>query len=1170
MGCYTATSSEDTPQTKATHELLTSSPSVGQEFYFGPTAGASIVPQDHRHPTIANNYAQQQQQQQQNQIGSFYALEDELTPIPNGALSDNGLIVPINQQNPELEPVLLHSSNLELASPINGRHAFGSFHQPNGSYSKQKVENLVYPTSRPSPKLKEQQQLQQRKKVQLYHGDVNIVKPQTNWQLMTKPNHVFGPTNQNAQNISIPIKWNGQTVRQNHEDTRQAAKLKNLHQYQSSIVKRPKFVNLSSLIKPGEVLLSKKANHQPNVSVSSVSVHEIEDLLQRLKPLAMSTKDKAISIQNSHNLTPDAIKSPDIDEPDDVGENDESEEEIGDDNVDKMEHILPSSHLFGGSVSSIKNRNTANVRRPPVSQSSDNSIKTISNDDLAFLRSLSALGSHLTTKTPPDNPSSEQFYDFIPKVRSRKKIVQSTKSSSTNSIPIEWLVDQLMSSSRQATFGIQHDDLHQPESEDADSPDSGGLLEQDDDEYEDDDSDHDTGSGLAMIDDGALQTQETSPSESRLFPQTNYGVNFSSIANKSNSWVPLGPLALFENTSQKVISPDNNIGRRKKRNKMARKKQYGQGSKDDVGLIIGGTKLSRVELIRLIGIVNKMASKKKPSKEREASRRLLRFLVRLALDNFKQSNKKINRKKIELSREEDVENSRDPVRDSLRSLLMGPELETTKIDNTTKISIKLQPWRVKTLLENEAKEDSESEARDRQEEQNVQQPSHKSLVDISEDLEKYFDNDFFEDLADKTAAKNSSSLSTDKPRNQEPPRQGGSSKLSYILPVPIYGQKQIEDADEDDVELDHVRLPLRTVAARPDHSSKRKSRKKRNRARSESLRNHKSRGNHKLRRRRPSVADKDDDKEGSDDKDDDQEDDAKPRRKRNGARALSRRRRLKMRPSLDTEGHDHQDESPSEAEQQNIADENNVNEEPNDNETQVTGSEQKKTSHNGQEPETKGAKERPARQEVQKNTDKKRKKRRRRPQRRLKTGVKAGYNLEELDRDEIPAPIVAGRSPLTLKKAKPTKEPTGSLSDDAKVKSSETSKSLADTRAVVTKNEKGLPKTHQKTTKAVSHGNSTIKTSAKQQASKKRLDKKSNHLPLKEESDEPVGQEPQHGESDVDYYNEGTSYSGVCKDDGKCKVTLQSSNPKLGKALKTQDQPEIVKHLDKWMREEPD
>lgn len=69
----------------------------------------------------------------------------------------------------------------------------------------------------------------------------------------------------------------------------------------------------------------------------------------------------------------------------------------------------------------------------------------------------------------------------------------------------------------------------------------------------------------------------------------------------------------------------------------------------------------------------------------------------------------------------------------------------------------------------------------------------------------------------------------------------------------------------------------------------------------------------------------------------------------------------------------------------------------------------------------------------------------------------------------------------------------------------------------------------------------------------------------------PTSLDPTDGDHDGDpvaHVVEGTSYSGICEDDGNCQVTLKSNNPKLGKAIKSRDEPSIARHLNKWMGEE--
>lgn len=1147
--------------TSNSSELLAASPSnIGHhEYYFGqPVAGHNQPPDLYNQRPLQDpsaqfgldnnngNFAGQpaHSDQQQLQIGSFYSLDE---PAPANTLGVTSSSNNINQPN-----------LLQLGGP-----------------------QIVYPNN-----LIQQQQQQQQRQPQQHHQDrLNQIKLlqqrqfQRYQQMAQRPQPLHTQVAPNKQKLEVQSSPLGTA---------------NNFNFQQSIAKRPRaFVNLSSLLRPGEVILAQqqKVNDEPArpTNVSSVSVNEIEDLLQRLKPMAMGTGDKVATTQPTANLTPVGIKNQVEDQLNDVKEeHDDDDEAVADDNDsdDDKSDDQQEEKIISDSLSILSER---------PDQPGGPSRMAASNEHSAFLNTLASLGAQLNQ--PPGEPMGRRLYS-AGQIR-RPPLMPTRDTTARPTIPIEWLVDQLMSGSRQASFGVQHDDLIQPEQPALDEAtgDEGALstdspLNEDyDDDYDEDEEDQSLPAPLTF-DEDSLSGGESSSVRSRILPvQAKGGLNFSSVANRTDSWVPLGKLkhSLSEkldkarqvgsaSTTASKSTNKTEVGlgekRQKKRGKKKNKKKKRRTGKrkkrqheeahmkrsrlnEDTGLMVGNKRLTRLELVRLIGIVNKLASKKEATKEREASRRLLRFLVKLALDNYHSHNRKKKRKKstdekinhkdnekVELIREPDNENDGDPLKGSLRSLLMSPDLAATNKESFEEhkarkpnISIQLQPWRAKSFIENEEakepKEEPEEEQNSTQEDKSPPKIHKKSLADISEDLDKYFDGDFFEDLADKnkTAAKKGNS-SEDIFDQQDPRReQVKPSKIRpYALPVPVFGQKQIDEADEDDVELDHVRVTpgLLKQQVEPKQS---KARRRRN-GRPDSARGKTDK--QRRRRRRPPES-----RRVEEDPDEADEDEPPTKKLPESSKISARRTASPGRRHKPSSSQEDLDDN-----QEDLGDEKEYQEDKNEPEKRKKRLRKRRPPKKRTPTPTGRPIKQPNRSEKEPNGKKGRRRRHRRPGKRLRGAQKE----RELRRDEIPAPIVAGKTPA--KNSDESKPEKGTLSASP---------------ANLTPKPSGSDKERQKV--------------RKQAASKTRKMGELHKTPemlarsklKKVDKDEPASDEPVEGEKDADYYNEGTSYSGTCDDDGQCKVTLQSSNPKIEKALRQKnDQPTIVKHLDKWIRDEPD
>lgn len=1073
--------------------------------------------------------------------------------------------------------------------------------------------------------------------------------------------------------------------------------------YRSSILRRlrqkpsgsaPITANISNILKPGEVLLSEKKsedNKQTDKEVATVNPSDIVGLLRKLKPLMVSENERPEAEKVDHENRA-------IDE--DFELEREELEELKRQN--KVNRVLPTSHLFGGSVGIVNETkikpgdgNEAESDNDTESNDEDNEqenendennqdINNNSNkvEDLQFLKTLTDLGSKLGKEPHSRNrihPIDGEFYELYGnnERKNRRNIASlnlgkpdsSTDNSNDNEktvppIEIEALVDHLMSSSRLATFGIQHTGVKVPKAnniyEDDHEPPSNDDEEEDDEEEDNNgDDDSDNNDTLPTPEIGGEKEAESSLSETKVLP------TFDAVANMSDTWIPLDSVEV--NNKQLLLNKDNKQEtslepvksgakkhekkkkKRKKRKKRRRKKR--NKGKGDLVLIIGDKMLSKTDLIRLIRVLNRMASKKEASREREASRRLLRFLVKLALEEYRK-NKKSNSN----------DSLNDPIREVLRSVLLGPVYgKEFEFKNGTIGEIQLKPLATGSLNEGETKRflkktyDGENEHNN-----NVNgKPLKKSLNDLSDDLELYFESDFFEDLADKRdnsskkAAPQNIRIIKLKPDNKRLRKLKRASRLGYSLPVPIYGKQHIEAADEDDTDLDHIKLKKRPTNLKRSV----------------------------LRRKPPPVVDDDEDVE------EEPKWKASPRR-----RPLKRSRELKSEPiedAADEEAEIDRDREREEAASQdpdpepdeerqsrpssiegeekiafdnrlnnprspvrrrsqtiksnplkikrvsisNLARDNDDSGEP-DPSSVITGEfDANIESHDDPDSEpdkVPGAEnleviEKPNRNKLV--SKKQRKKRRQRVPGSTKRGnpVKEINKVDLDDRDEIPAPINGSGESLAREHVEITGD--GQQTDDSLKKKSAQGTEIKPrevTKKVKKKSTQSVPskkieikqqqqqqigkgkgskkklvdaKNVQKQTnkgKIETPSTNNMKLDKDEKVKKRNVRHKSSVNPNKQtaeptiqlvdgsndsnsylDPDEPASEEPEPTDSseqnesgepqDDDYFNEGTSYSKVCEDDGKCHVSVQSSSPKLSKAIKARDKPLIVKHLGNWV-----
>lgn len=835
----------------------------------------------------------------------------------------------------------------------------------------------------------------------------------------------------------------------------------------------------------------------------------------------------------------------------------------------KIDRLIPTSHLFGGSIGIVNDAkiggdrvNSLNGQFENIGTSNITASASEAKDE-AIVKNLMDIASMFASTnnsgTAANSPHVEPIRNFHnPQVSSRIKNRVGTQTDTKPSIPIDFLVDQLLSKSRLASFGHQHS----PASETSDnnsllSPiateeleSSGDGDDDDDDEDDEDPSGNDTdnsssGSSISNIEQSSpngMDVEESSLSE--LMVALPNDLNFSSVTKLDNPWLPV---TRIESQADNITDVDDKIGQNNLNN--SSKKRRDKRNDGETYWMIGDKLVSRSELVRMIGLLNSSASSKIASKERDSSRKLLKFLVSLALEDYRQRQAQGDRKKSTPAA--------DKTGNALIRELIGTILAEPKEDDHMS-TMKNRPLHVshetpstlvqKTLVgdPNQAQQSEEKEPK-------------KSFNELANDLEQYFDSEFYEDLADKKPQQLSDSVVQNGHSDKEPRRSGSSTKRRKSrsgspLPVPVYGQKDLDDADEDDVELDHVRV----VADRDGpKSTKFKRRNQRNRAKK---RQQPTRSKAK-KRRRLEIEVADDDTESEDDSRnydyaDDSDNEDRPRRARlsnnvdNDARIRSESRRRKVtRPRASSRDDAIQeDQEPPEIAAQDS------NEERGDGYNDYTANEPDDSRVADVEEDVEH-RVRDSRVAKRKNWAKKsgpaKGSRHRRKDKRIRRNHQRGGDkrkrpkLEyDTKRDEIPAPIEA---------AKPTANKLGTSVKT--VKSATTSRQAQGKPGLAVK-KSGQAKRDDKAHRAES--------SNKVKQSKKRIpigDEKNKSLNASRVSKKVETQ------TDPDNYNEGTSYSQVCDDKGPCKVVVKSSSPKLSRAIKGRDQKAIVKQLDNWIDE---
>lgn len=920
--------------------------------------------------------------------------------------------------------------------------------------------------------------------------------------------------------------------------------------YKPSILHRPKqVVNLSSLLQPGQVLLTEKDHLTSGEKLSSTNMKEIENLMQKLKPFQVK----------------------DVEKPTETSDYDETEEDS--DEVDqrrikelrrqkKLGLVLPSSHIFGNLIGVVNESRILN-------QDTQDKLSSASNDDqVSFLRALAELSSNLgydqdlarqrrkkesakqqrePMKEETNDNNDSDFFEILSDPRLTNKVKQERYESQEftgkrPSIPIDVLVDHLMSSSRGATFGLQHDDNQA----------LGGLDDEtgDSDEEGEEDEDSDNNGTLPLESHGNIDAYESHQMEVRVLPAeaSNIVVDFDSIKNQSDSWIPLTRFPVLKRaaSSQQMGKDSNKTENSVKEEKKKKRPRRSKGN--DLLSTIGRRKLSRTDLIRLIGVLNKMASEKKPSKEREASRKLLKFLIKIAFAEYKKAQKA-------------KQESDDRTKDLLRSVLMKQEDKPADNGVIELKSIGLVPDQRQIKPQNKREEIVEYPQQglvnpDKSPDIKDVHQKEGTLRDLSDELETYFDGDFFEDMADKLRTNNTNAYFGLTPEAKSSSQQHfttkrrRNSRTPYgSLPIPIYGHQMLEEADEDDVELDHIRVPLgrKRSELKKARKEKRKRGKKGKRTASDK----------KKRRRDEAIKEEEanvDEEEPEEEEEDVQE------RPENEGEAKQRKARGKAKFEEDKDSPAESKNSDTKQEESKVDNELNdqdPDEEPDPPEREKVadkigkGVRKSEKDHVKEEEEPKpepatSKKRKPQAKKKDSKTKKKKKKRKRRVRSR-KTKKKFEIDLDS--RYEIPAPIQAGKM-ATLDSNRKTN--TTAVIKSVKASSSKDVEAMEPKSK--TKRNEGIKKSGEMKKRPLTKRKDR---STRQESKMKSVD-----------TDEPRTDD---GEGDdQDYYNEGTSYSKVCDDDGKCQVKVQSTSPILSKAIENGNKPLVERQLDKWAQSNVD
>lgn len=531
----------------------------------------------------------------------------------------------------------------------------------------------------------------------------------------------------------------------------------------------------SSLIRPGQVLFSETDQSDTRPKLSLKDVKDIELLLRRLKPLVNASNNSEDQPKVVQQHPYEAYRRPMI-----VSASVEQQQQ----QARGINHPVENQIFIAGLKHPGEQRNA-------------------NKDELAFLASLAELKSAETDSRKsqaPEDDIAEKFYSNKP---------ANQEADNKKPIPVETLVDHLMSNTRLPRFSDSHADEqptnalavgnhihdtvgHVPGIDDeVIDPSSGveGVSATADEEDDDDDDDEYLSDDNAEAESSPDYVVTRAPSDIIALANGNYSTDMglardqlqnatfipSSFSSNLSDWKPLDSRPARAQSTSDQESKDGGEGDDEddfEDDDEARKKpdavmhQRKRREPTDSGLVIGDRKISRLDLIRLISIVSKMGNNKsKSQKERRKIKKLLRFLVRVALENFKQDQLRLaNESKSGNSKSNQTQSKYH--REPLRSLLTSPKDEEPEI-NDDKNSLHKQGDKVPNtsasrypLANSARKDDISGQVKETSIKKDIDKESGASenksdsdtkekLSNLSADLEKYLDRDFFEDLGNK-------------------------------------------------------------------------------------------------------------------------------------------------------------------------------------------------------------------------------------------------------------------------------------------------------------------------------------------------------------------------------------------------------------------------------------
>lgn len=859
-------------------------------------------------------------------------------------------------------------------------------------------------------------------------------------------------------------------------------------------------------------------------------------------------------------------------------------------------------------------------RRPKVVGQTIPGDGVVSADELAFLKSLAQLQAFdKTGKYPMQEDLAEKFYSN--KSGSPKQV--EAKQEAQRPIPVETLVDRLMLNSRVAGFQAARNGKHpsllaeEPITANDTGPDDETLdpivegVNPVQEEEDDDDDDE-----YFSEDDNDAASAESSPdyvvtrapidiiqnTTSALSVFNNGSLLFKSSPLESNStdvWRPLTTLSTNQ-LSEVEKSDDETAEAADRRNRKRIRRE--RTREDDSGLVIGDRPISRLDLIRLISIVSKMGNdKSKSSKERRKIKRLLRFLVRVALENFKHD--QLSRQKMKAFSESDQRSKQQ--REPLRSLLSSPKDEVPEVrqssvtqgqEDAIKLMLSSSPRKNKYAEDESSdggaerggeKEVNKPEAKN----QGASEKARKKLSNLSRDLERYLDKDFFDELGERVESAGDNFSRTDEIRDNfdKEPQTDLSDRPTEKPGFEFKTASDNHALEEKSSKLTNAsnRKAARRLARpteKPEQLDQQRKRKKLPSQESSPKQMRIPKGRPRQEQRKQVEKDEDEeDREDNSERSFPSESEDKitnatstnPLSKSSPARGASKRRKLveedrtrSGNSSYATE--DSVDDAENEDTRESTDDRKPP--EPNDASDSASQGGRKKIkiadqAENSEPEEVASPKNRQAEpserddaqiKPIRPSTTSKNKRRRDNRRRVLKNpsnkqvgNAKHRTLKDHESRYEIPAPILTNDRHVT--------QPTSSK--DRK-KQNRTSVKRQRVEQTADKSSK---------TEDVSNSHADRENRTHKSKDSRRPPSNGDDVDSDEDIDESDQSSPNAEQSDgepVAHLVEGTSYSGVCEDDGSCQVTLKSNNPKLGRAIKARDEPGIARHLNKWMGDE--